>query len=101
LAKWLAPVLGALALVIAASVGAIVWAQKGDSGTCDRALLAAVLSDGAQNANQRGEAQFDVVRPARCAEDDLASVLPEVTRAWHMMPGGTMMREPSHTADTP
>jgi hypothetical protein len=101
LAKWLAPVLGALALVIAASVGAIVWAQKGDGGTCDRALLAAVLSDGVQNANQRGAAQFDVVRPAPCSEADLASVLPEVTRSWHMMPGGTMMREPSHNTGTP
>ena len=42
MAKWLAPVLGALALVVTASVGAIVWAQKGDDRTCDRALLAAV-----------------------------------------------------------
>lgn len=101
MATWLAPVLGALALVVAASVGAIVWAQKGDGGTCDRVLLAAVLGDGAQKAEQRGASQFDIVRPARCGEEDLASVLPEVTRAWHMMPGGTMMRATSHTAGTP
>lgn len=74
MAKWLAPVLGAHALVIAASAGASVWAQKGDSGTCDRALLAAVLGDGVQKADQRGEAQFDIVRRARCSEEDLASV---------------------------
>ena len=97
MSTWLAPVLGGLALVIAASVGAIVWAQKGDGGTCDRSTLAAVLGDAVQQADQRGQMQFDVVRPAHCGEGDLASVLPEVTRAWHMMPGGTMMREPSHT----
>ena len=59
LATWLAPTLGALALVIAASVGAIVWAQKGGDGACDRALLAAVLDDGIQRAEQRGQAQFE------------------------------------------
>lgn len=101
MAKWLAPALGAHALVTAASAGASVRAQKGDSGTCDSALLAAVLGVGVPRADQRGQAQFDTVCSARCSEEDLASVLPEVTRAGHMMPGGTMTREPSHTASTP
>lgn len=101
MARWMAPVLGALALVAAAGVGAFIWEQSGDGGSCDRALLAAVLGDGIHQADQRGQAQFDVVRPAYCNEDDLAGVVPEVTRSWHMMPGGILMREPSHTAATP
>lgn len=101
MARWMVPALGALALVVAAAVGALIWAQKGDGGSCDRALLAAVLGDGINQADQRGQAQFEIVRPASCDEDDLAGVAPEVTRIWHMMPGGIMMREPSHTGGTP
>jgi hypothetical protein len=101
LAKWLAPILGGWALIAAASVGAVVWAQKGDGGTCDRGELAAALGDGIRIADQQDKSQFDIVRPTRCGEEDIASVLQEVTRAWHMMPGGTMMREASHTPSTP
>jgi hypothetical protein len=99
--KWLAPAIGAVALVVAVAVGVVVWAQPGGGGSCDRTLLSTALSDGIQAANQQAKAQFEVARPAACTEDDIASVLPEVTRVWHMMPGGILMREPSHTAATP
>jgi hypothetical protein len=99
--KWLAPVVGAAALAVAVAVGAVVWAQQGASGSCDRAMLAAALSDGIRAADQQATSQVDPVRPANCAEDDVASVLPEVTRKWHMMPGGILMREPSHTDTAP
>ncbi len=101
MATWLAPALGALALVAVAGAGAFIWAQSGDGGSCDRALLAAVLRDGIERADQRGQAQLEIVRPAYCNEDDLAGAVPEVTRSWHMMPGGILMREPSHIACTP
>jgi hypothetical protein len=101
MAKWLAPALGAIVLVIAVVVGAAIWSQKGDGGSCDHALLTAVLTDAIKQADQRGQVQFDIVRPAHCNEDDLAGVVPEVTRSWHMMPGGGMMRETSHPAAAP
>ena len=101
MATWLAPALGALALVAVAGAGAFIWAQSGDGGSCGRGLLAAVLRDGIDRADQRGQAQLEIVRPAYCNEDDLAGAVPEVTRSWHMMTGGILMHEPSHTAGTP
>lgn len=95
--KWLAPALGVLVLAAAAGVGAVVWSQGSDTAACDRGMLSAVLNDGIVRAEQAGKAQFEVVRPPGCGEGDLADVLPEVTRGWHTMPGGAIMREPSHT----
>jgi hypothetical protein len=43
-----------------------------------------------------GEARFEQERPESCGEPDLSGLLPGVTRGWHMMPGGVLMREPSH-----
>jgi hypothetical protein len=101
MSKWLAPVIGAVALVVAMVVGLVVWSQPGGGVSCDRALLSAALGDGIRAADQGSKPQFEVARPAGCTEDDLASVLPEVTRSWHMMPGGILMREASHTPATP
>jgi hypothetical protein len=99
--KWLAPVVGAAALAVAVAVGAVIWTQQGSGGSCDRAALAAALGDGIRAADEQAKPQFAVARPDNCTEDDLASVLPEVTRNWHMMPGGLLMREASHTDTTP
>lgn len=96
MARWLAPALGVLILAIGASVGAIIWSQCDDKATCDRGMLSAVLNDGIVRAEQAGQVQFDVVRPPGCTDADLADVLPAVTRSWHTMPGGVIMREPSH-----
>jgi hypothetical protein len=90
-----------VALVVAAGVVAGVWALHGGGGSCDRALLEAVLRDEVAQADRDRQAQFDIVRPAHCGEDDLAGVVPEVTRAWHMIPGGVMMREASHSPPSP
>lgn len=95
--KWLAPAVGVVVLAVAAGVGAVIWAQGDDAATCNRSALSAVLRDGVARAEQTGQVQFDVSRPPDCSESDLADVLPEVTRVWHMMSGGLIMREPSHT----
>ena len=52
MAKWLAPAIGALALVVAVAVGVVVWAQPGGGGSCDRTLLAVALGDGIRVADQ-------------------------------------------------
>jgi hypothetical protein len=101
MAKWLAPALVALALVVAAGIGAGVWALGGGGGSCDRALLEAVLRDEIAQADRAQQPQFDIARPPHCGEDDVAGVVPEVTRQWHMMPGGVMMREASHSTPSP
>jgi hypothetical protein len=101
MAKWLAPTLVLVLLVAAASIGAGVWALGGGGGSCDRALLEAVLRDGIAQADGAQQPQFAIARPPHCTEDELAGVVPEVTRAWHMMPGGVMMREASHGTPAP
>jgi hypothetical protein len=90
-----------VALVVAVGVGAGVWALSGGGGSCDRALLEAVLRDEIAQADRDRQPQFEIARPAHCGEDDLAGVVPEVTRAWHMMPGGVVMREASHATPSP
>jgi hypothetical protein len=101
MANWLAPALVVVALVVAGSVGAGVWALSGGGGSCDQSLLEAVLRDEIAQADRGRQAQFDIARPPHCGEDDLAGVVPEVTRAWHLMPGGVMMREASHATPSP
>jgi len=99
--KWLAPVVGAAALAVAVAVGAVVWTHQSAGGSCDRALLSAALADGIRAADQQAKSQFEPARPVNCTEDDLTSVLLEVTRNWHTMPGGILMREASHTDTAP
>ena len=95
MAKWLAPIIAVSVLVVGVAVGAAVWAQNSDAETCDGAALDMALADGMHAADASGKAQFDIDRPAHCGEDDIAAALAEMTRGWHMMPGGTMMREAS------
>jgi hypothetical protein len=97
MAKWLAPVLGGVALVVAAAVGAVVWAQSGGSGgTCDRTAMAAQMRNTMTMAEQQGHSMANMPMPAHCNTGDMAAMMPEVSRTWHMMPDGTMMQQPSH-----
>jgi len=95
--RWLFPAVSGLVIVVAVGVGLVVWTQSGDSAACDRAQLSKALQAGIQAADQGSAATFELERPAACTEQDLADVVPEVTRSWHMMPGGAMMREARHT----
>jgi hypothetical protein len=33
---------------------------------------------------------------AVCRDEEISAAMQEITREWHMMPGGTMMRSPDH-----
>ena len=102
MAKWLAPVLGGVALVVAAAVGAVVWAQSGDGGgTCDRTAMAAQMRDTMSMAEQQGRSMANMPMPTHCNAGDMAAMMPEVSRTWHMMPDGTMMKQPSHSDAAP
>lgn len=97
MAKWLAPVLGGAVLLVAAVVGVVVWAQGGDGGgSCDRASMATQMRDSIAMAEGRGQSTVGMTMPAHCGIDDMSALMPEVSRTWHMMPDGTMMRQPSH-----
>lgn len=94
--RWLMPGIGALVLAVAAVVGIAVWTQQGDSATCDHDALVQALHDGITQAEGQNKSSFEIERPAGCSDDDQAAAVAEVTRSWHMMPGGMMMREGAH-----
>lgn len=101
MATWLAPALGVVTLAVAVAIGGVVLTQPADGSTCDRAAVASVLRDGIAQADTRGRAQVDVVAPEHCTDADLEGTLPGITREWHFMPGGILMREPSHAVPAP
>ena len=96
MARWLIPWIGILVVVAAVAVGAVIWTQQGDTATCDHDVLVQALRDGISTAEAQGKDAFEIERPAGCSEQDQADAVPEVTRNWHMMPGGMMMREATH-----
>lgn len=95
MARWLIPTFGLIVLVLAIGVAAVSW-TRGGGASCDRTALAATLRPEVQAAEAAGVEEFVVTMPEGCKDADLQSVVPEVTRSWHAMPGGSMMRAPSH-----
>ena len=96
MARWMIPTFGLIVLVLAIGVAAVSWTRGGGDASCDRPALAASLRQELQTAESAGVDQFTVTMPQGCEDADLESVVPEVTRGWHAMPGGSMMRAPSH-----
>lgn len=94
--RWLIPGVGAVVLAVAIVTGAVVWAQQGDAGTCDRAALVTSISSGMEQAERDGRLQFEPERDAGCTDDDIADALFEMSSDWHVMPGGTVMKGGSH-----
>jgi hypothetical protein len=95
--RWLIPGAGLLVLVVAVAVGIGVWTQQGDSaGACDHNALVQALQEGIRQADTQNKSTFEIDRPASCNDEDQANAVQEVTRNWHMMPGGMMMREATH-----
>lgn len=96
--RWIIPAIGALVLMLAIGVAAFVWAGSGDSeASCDRDALADAARNGIAAADRASDEQVTIEMGAGCDDADLEFVLPEVTRDWHVMPGGTLMRASEHT----
>lgn len=95
--RWVIPGIGALVLAVAIGAGALVWMGAGGGGaSCDRAALADAARSGIAAADRAREDQVAIGMPSDCDDHDLEIVLPEVTRDWHTMPGGTLMRAARH-----
>ncbi len=94
--RWLIPAGGSAVLVIAAVIGMVVFASGGGTASCDRDALAAAVRGGIETA-QDGDLQFTVPMPDGCEYEDLLMAAQEMTREWHAMPGGVIMREAQHT----
>jgi hypothetical protein len=96
MARWIIPTFGLVVLVLAIGIAAVSWTRGGDGAPCDRAALAAEMRRQVTAAEGAGASQFTMSMPDGCADADLVATGPEVTRTWHTMPGGMMMRAPSH-----
>lgn len=98
MARWLVPVGGLVVLVAALAIGVAVW-TGGDGGAtaCDRTALAQSIREGIAAADRARSDQFEPALPPGCGADDVEPAAREVTRDWHAMPGGIMMREATHT----
>ena len=97
MARWWIPAAGLVALVLAIGIAALLWPRGGSAAPCNRTAFAQSLREQVQRAEAQQVAQFRASMPAACHDADMAAIMPEVTRNWHAMPGGTMMREPAHS----
>ena len=97
MARWLIPTFGLVVLVLAIGVAAVSWTRGGGGASCDRSALAATLRQQLPAAEASSAPQFSVAMPDGCKDADLEAIVPEVTRSWHAMTGGIIMRAPSHT----
>lgn len=85
---------GAL-ILIALFAGAFVWASGG-SAACDVAVLQSAMKAGIATAEQSGATEVTIVMPSGCKDVDLTDAMPKVSRTWHAMPRGVMMRQVEH-----
>lgn len=87
---------GAGALILIAIVtGAFVWASGG-SASCDEAALESAMRAGIASGERSGAEEVTIEMPSACKDVDLADAMPKVSRTWHAMPGGVMMRQVEH-----
>jgi len=96
MARWIIPTAGLAVLVLAIGIAAVSWTRGGDGASCDRATLASEMRQQLRTAEGAGSSQFTMSMPEGCGDTDVMGLVPEVTRTWHAMPGGVMMRAPSH-----
>ena len=87
----------AIVVMGAIAVSAFVWGTSGSAAPCDPDQLAAAMRDSIQAAERQGDAQASVNLPEACDEEDMAEAMPAVSRTWHVMPGGMLMRAAEHS----
>ncbi len=97
--RWLLPAFGAAVIALAALVAVFVWSQSGDSasGACDRDALVAAMQEAISQADHDGVDQMSPNMPDGCSPEDMMQAMTEVSRSWHAMPDGTIMRAAEHT----
>ena len=97
MSRWMIPMAGIALAAAAVGGGVAVWATSDDHGAgCDRAALSQAITDGMHRADVDGANQFMPDATAGCRDDEKFAVMQELTREWHMMPGGMMMRSTDH-----
>jgi hypothetical protein len=86
-----------VAAIAALGVAVAVWAgTSSSSASCDDAVLTDAARHTIARAESAGATEGNVAMPEGCDDGDLEMALLEVTRSWHAMPGGVVMREDTH-----
>lgn len=87
---------GGAVVVGAVSIGALAW-TSGGSASCDTAALESAMHDGVARGEHLPQGtEVRITMPDGCGDADMAAAMPAVSRTWHVMPGGAMMRQPQH-----
>jgi hypothetical protein len=97
--RWRIAAVGLALTAAAVGGGVAVWSASGDNGaSCDRIALTQSITDGMRRAEADEAVQFMPDATAGCHYEEMSAAAQEITREWHMMPGGMMMRSPGHTS---
>jgi hypothetical protein len=89
-------IVAAVVVIGAVGAGVIAWSSSGSSAHCDQDQLVAAMREAMDEAERGSQVQMPVRMPDACTDDDMAAAMPGVSRSWHPMPGGVMMREQQH-----
>ncbi|MBI5287580.1 MAG: hypothetical protein HY873_01270 [Chloroflexi bacterium] len=97
--RWVVPAVGGVLIAGAAVVLAVSWSRSGDPATttCDHDALVATMQKAIAQADRNSADQVSPEMPAGCTADDMTQAMMEVSRSWHVMPNGTMMRAREHS----
>jgi hypothetical protein len=98
MSRWVIPGAGFEVVIAVAAVAGVVWVRSGDTSAvaCDHAALVASMHAAISAAEHDG-AESAVPRHVEgCTPDDMMQSMMEVSRSWHVMPDGTIMRAGRH-----
>ena len=94
--RWVLPAAATAVMAGAVIIALVVFWAGGRGADCDHAALEAAMRQEIIDAERAGALQTSVVVPAGCHDDDLIDAMPGISRSWHAMPDGTLMRQPQH-----
>lgn len=93
--RWMLLAGAAALILIALLAGTFVWASGG-SASCDETALASAMQVGIATAERSGATEVTIAMPSGCKDLHMTDAMPMVSRTWHAMPGGVMMRQVKH-----
>ncbi len=94
--RWIFPSAAAVLAASAVVAGVVAFTTAGGKADCDETALASAMHEEIASAERAGELQSTIELPEGCADTHMMDAMPAVSRSWHVMPGGTMMRQPEH-----
>lgn len=91
------PAVAVAAVGAVITVGVVAFGAGDSSASCDSHALEQAMHGGISDAERHGHHDIVIEIPAGCTDADLELTMPRISRDWHVMPGGVLMREGQHT----